>query len=59
MFQEIKLWLIYNVVPITAAEQSGPVMYIGMYVCVYKTFLILSAVMLQPMRLHRVPCALE
>lgn len=31
-FAVVKVWLIYNVVPISAVQPSDPIMYVGVYV---------------------------
>ena len=48
------LELIYNV-PISAVQQSDPIVYVCMCVCV--PFLILSAIMVSPKRMNITPCA--
>ena len=48
-----KVQLIYNVVPISAVQQSDPVIHI------YILFLILSSVTVYPKRLTIVPCAVQ
>ena len=49
-----KVWLIYNVLPVYAAEQSDPVIYTHTHTHI--PFLILSSIMIYPKRLGIIPC---
>ena len=49
----IKVQLIYNVMSISAAQQSDLVIHL------YILFLILSSILFYPKRLDRVPCAVQ
>ena len=53
----VKVWLTYNVVPISAVQQSDPVIYLC--ICMYIPFLMLSSIMVCPKRLDRVPYAIQ
>ena len=50
----LKLWLIYTILPISAVQQSDPVIYIYTY-----CFLLLSSIMFHHKRLDIVPYAIQ